>query len=758
MNQQHPVWPIPQEMMLRGDALPLGNAVLVVPAQATESDLAPAQLLADMLADDFTLDVPIVRGAAPQGKAAISVKIAGRPGAGRAPRELPGAEGYLLKVTAQGAEILGRDHRGAEYAAATLLQLCERRGRDIVVRGAEVRDWPYKPIRMVHLYVPGQDHLGYARRYLRDFLVRYKFNGVFVELAGGVRLRRRPRVATGWRRFVDEMRGMGDTKRLYDEQCPLGPGATFQNSIHTHLADGRYLEPDELSQLFTWAREYLLDPVPEVQSLSHSYYLASTFREIAELPEAEYPESYCPLNPRSYEILFDVLSEVLALTKCRSVHIGHDEWYSGGQCPRCRERDAGELFAGDVIRIASWLGERGLGAWMWADQLLPAAAGSGGRSQGEKVLYRWPETLSAGKLIAERGLDITVLNWYWSAGASDQDNVLRDLGFKQIYGNLYGQKFEGWQERSAEPSVFGGETSSWCAWEDYELGLAHYPSALYSANLLWSTHWPGVEAQEAVAQQLPKLRDRMRRRWEKPRLWSEAVAEKRKRVLSIREACNASLKTEEWDLSGLSLGRQESAGIPYEIIDPNASGGPAAVVVERLHRPADRYPHASQPLPIGGKYASLIFWQVASGTGGYLRDAGEKSNTPREAAELLSWYELRYADGLTRTAEVRFGLNLLEWNYGFEARYDAPLYHAREIRAGVLPDGRPAVIWGFEWTNPRPEIVIESMVVRGARAMPETYGPSYTSDARPILLGITGVESPRWEDYRPGRALPVYGP
>jgi hexosaminidase len=291
--------------------------------------------------------------------------------------------------------------------------------------------------------------------------------------------------------------------------------------------------------------------VPEVQSLSHSYYLASTFREIAELPEAEYPESYCPQNPKSYEILFNVLSSVLDLTKCRSVHIGHDEWYSGGQCPRCRERDAGELFAEDVIRIASWLGERGLGAWMWADQLLPAAAASGGREQGERVVYRWPQTLAAGKLIAERDLDITLLNWYWSAGASNQDNALRDLGFRQIYGNLYGQRFEGWPERSADSSVLGGETSSWCAWNDFELGLVHYPSALYTANLLWSAHWPEMEAREAVGQQFPKLRDRLRRLWEKPRLWSEAVQDTRKHVLSIRDACNTPLKTDEWDPSAV---------------------------------------------------------------------------------------------------------------------------------------------------------------------------------------------------------------
>ncbi|MCJ7630566.1 MAG: glycoside hydrolase family 20 zincin-like fold domain-containing protein, partial [Longimicrobiales bacterium] len=191
----NPVWPLPQELRLREDALSLAKAVLLVPPEAEPVDLAPIRLLADMLADDFGVVVPIVKGELPRGALPIEIAIAGRAGAEQIPPELPGAEGYLLNVTAQGARALGRDPRGAQHAVATLIQLAERRGSEVVVRGAEVRDWPHKPIRMVHLYVPGSDHLGYARRYLRDFLVRYKFNGVFIEVGGGVRLRGHPEIA-----------------------------------------------------------------------------------------------------------------------------------------------------------------------------------------------------------------------------------------------------------------------------------------------------------------------------------------------------------------------------------------------------------------------------------------------------------------------------------------------------------------------------------------------------------------------------------
>jgi hypothetical protein len=771
MNTQTPLlWPIPQDVTLRDDALPLGQAIIAVPAGARDLDLVPARLLADMLADDFGLAVPIVQGEPPLGKTPIRIAIAGRRGAGRTPSRLPGqAEGYLLAVKPDGATLIGRDSRGAQHGVATLLQLAERRGSDVVLRGAEIRDWPHKPVRMVHLYLPGAEHLAYARRYLRDFLVRYKFHGLFVELGGGVRLPNRPEIAQGWRRFVQELRAIGDTGPIYGEHCPLGPEGRFSASVHTHLADGLYLEPDDLTRLSDLARGYQLDFVPEMQSLSHAYYLALAYPDIAELPAADFPDTYCPCNPRSYEILFDVMSAYIKLTKCRSVHIGHDEWRAAGLCPKCRQRDTGELFGEDVVKIASWLAERGLGVWMWGDHLVPDH-NARGRSHKGRVWYDHPDTMKAAEIVARGAPGITILNWSWYLGAEKGDRVFTDLGFKQIFGNFDGRRFPEWPSRSAPEGVLGAEISSWCAWDDFELGMIHYPEALWSANLLWSKHWPAQgEADESVARLLPRLRDRMRWNWEKPRLWSEAVLPQRKRIISIRDACNAPLKGDTWDLSDLRAGRQEYDGLPYEIVDPSRNAGNAAVVVERPSRvpqalacgrqaeacPAPRpsFPQASTPIRVNGKYASLIFWQVATEKGGRPAHAGDGTNYPREAAELLGCYEIRYADGLVRSAEIRYGENVGAWDGGHEL-----LYYAREVPAGALPDGRPLVIWGLEWTNPRPALAIESVVLKGARPLPETRSQGGSSDARPMLLGITAIEHPKWEDYRPGKEgkLPGY--
>jgi hypothetical protein len=463
------------------------------------------------------------------------------------------------------------------------------------------------------------------------------------------------------------------------------------------------------------------------------------------------------------------MSAYIKLTKCRSVHIGHDEWRAAGLCPKCRQRDTGELFGEDVVKIASWLAERGLGVWMWGDHLVPDH-NARGRSHKGRVWYDHPDTMKAAEIVARGAPGITILNWSWYLGAEKGDRVFTDLGFKQIFGNFDGRRFPEWPSRSAPEGVLGAEISSWCAWDDFELGMIHYPEALWSANLLWSKHWPAQgEADESVARLLPRLRDRMRWNWEKPRLWSEAVLPQRKRIISIRDACNAPLKGDTWDLSDLRAGRQEYDGLPYEIVDPSRNAGNAAVVVERPSRvpqalacgrqaeacPAPRpsFPQASTPIRVNGKYASLIFWQVATEKGGRPAHAGDGTNYPREAAELLGCYEIRYADGLVRSAEIRYGENVGAWDSGHEL-----LYYAREVPAGALPDGRPLVIWGLEWTNPRPALAIESVVLKGARPLPETRSQGGSSDARPMLLGITAIEHPKWEDYRPGKEgkLPGY--
>ena len=159
--------------------------------------------------------------------------------------------------------------------------------------------------------------------------------------------------------------------------------------------------------------------------------------------------------------------------------------------------------------------------------------------------------------------------------------------------------------------------------------------------------------------------------------------------------------------------------------------GPSAVVVAR--HPGDQPTRAE--LPVFGRWASLIFVHAATAEGRPGIHAGDQTHFPHESSELLGFYEIRYADQLVATHEIRFDETIARW----DASHAKPLYFGRSVISGRLPDRRDAVLWASEWTNPRPDVPIVSVTLVGAP------GPSA---ALPVLFGVTAVEKPRVEDYR----------
>ena len=336
----------------------------------------PGRLLAEQIADEHGVVIPVLVGTPPEGRLPLVVGELKHPlvaaAVAKARTTVPeAAEGYLLRVGDPGAVLAGRDYRGTLYAAQSFLQLVHRWGhQSLAVRRATVRDWPALPLRWVHLYLPGRDQLGFARRYLRDFLLRYKWNGIVLEVGGGMRLDSHPEISVGWRRTVSEWYAHGETMDKLGEGIPLGTARRFAASLHVGVGGGGYVEKDDVRRLAEWAEDYGLEIVPEIQSLSHAYYIASAHREVAEDPDMAWPDSYCPSNPESYRILFAVMDEYLDLLKPRRVHIGHDEWRAGAFCARCRGKDTGELFAQDVLKISRHLDERGIETWLWGDHFV----------------------------------------------------------------------------------------------------------------------------------------------------------------------------------------------------------------------------------------------------------------------------------------------------------------------------------------------------------------------------------------------------
>ena len=274
VNTKPPVWPIPQEMKLGRGRVPVEDLVVVLPRRASEEDAYPARLFAEVVADHHLITVPVVKGRAPRGKVPVLIGRAGLKSTSTAAKRLrvtrrdPGPEGYALSATRKRIEVVGSDYRGALYGVQTLLELIESRDGKVRLREAEVRDWPHVPMRFVHIFIPGKETLAFFKRYMRDFLLRYKFNGMILEVAAGMRFDSHPEVSTAYARMVKELFAIGDLAYVQNESAPLGPNKRFQDTTHRGVGLGSYIEKDELREVAGYARKLGLEIMPEVQSRS----------------------------------------------------------------------------------------------------------------------------------------------------------------------------------------------------------------------------------------------------------------------------------------------------------------------------------------------------------------------------------------------------------------------------------------------------------------------------------------------------------
>ena len=94
------------------------------------------------------------------------------------PEEVRRAGGYVLSVTTEGAVVAGFDAAGAFYGVQSLLQVIDCEDGVVSIDGMEVRDWPFKEVRGIHLYMPGREQIPFFKR-LVAWLARMKYNALF---------------------------------------------------------------------------------------------------------------------------------------------------------------------------------------------------------------------------------------------------------------------------------------------------------------------------------------------------------------------------------------------------------------------------------------------------------------------------------------------------------------------------------------------------------------------------------------------------
>ena len=375
------------------------------------------------------------------------------------------AERYTISITEKGVKITASDRLTLLRACCVMTSL----GCPDGFRISEIDDIPAKPMRGFHLGLPKRENIEFAKRLYRYVLLPLGYNQLFVQFCGGMRYERHPEITEAW---------IEGNRRAAAGLQPAFP--------HDYMgAEGTVLEKDEVRGLLDYAHELGFEIIPEVQSLGHVQYLTYAHPEIGERDENEtqvkdtraedlrpsqfYTHCYCPSNEKSYELIFDIMDEIIEVSRPqRYLHIGHDEVYHLGVCPKCKAKPHHELFVGDVMRLYEFLKSRGLGTMMWGDMLQPTT-----KYETKQSINMLPR-------------DIVQLDfiWYFHMDLDIEENLI-EAGYPVMAGNLYSSHYPRYRKRLTNPKMLGGQVSSWCALNEHAFGKkGKFWDLTYTAEML----------------------------------------------------------------------------------------------------------------------------------------------------------------------------------------------------------------------------------------------------------------------------------
>ena len=212
-----------------------------------------------------------------------------------------------------------------------------------------------------------------------------------------------------------------------------------------------------------------LDESPEKKTVSHNYC-----------------RSICPTHPDSRRIVLELVDELVDAFGADALHIGCDEVFEIGNCPRCRAVPKSKLFADWVNGIARHLKARGVSTLMWGDRLLDAKATGYGEWEA-----------SANGTSAALGMvdkDVAICDWHYeNRKAYKSVEVFADAGYKMYLCPWRfaenAQKFLSYAVAHDKGQYLGLLFTTWC-------GCADFMDAVEGRRL---RHKPGSKSAQTLA-------------------------------------------------------------------------------------------------------------------------------------------------------------------------------------------------------------------------------------------------------------------
>jgi hypothetical protein len=216
-------------------------------------------------------------------------------------------------------------------------------------------------------------------------------------------------------------------RAITDALAPMGVNALifevdygFQFQSHPELIGPKAWSKAQAGELADHCRRHGVRLIPAFNCLGHQSWAKTTFPLLTRYPELDetpsvpqdntgiYCRSWCPMHPKTNEIVFALLDELIDAFKADALHVGMDEVFLIGSddCPRCRGKDPAELFARTVNDLHHHLvDQKKVTMLMWGDRLLDA------KTTGYS---RWEASTNGTAPATDRiPKDIVVCDWHY---------------------------------------------------------------------------------------------------------------------------------------------------------------------------------------------------------------------------------------------------------------------------------------------------------------------------------------------------------
>lgn len=306
-------------------------------------------------------------------------------------------EGYQLEIDEAGVRLTAKTETGLFYGKQTLLQLLTPNGLPYV----KINDHPRFPYRGLHLDVSRHFFDKEEVKKLMNVMSYYKLNTLHLHLTD----------AGGWRLQIDKypkltqesaFRTQSDWREWWDN----GKDRQYLKE-GTEGAYGGYYTKDDIRDMLAYAAEKHITIIPEIEFPAHSDEVFVAYPELCCAGKSHTSGDFCIGNPKTFEFMENVLTEVIELFPSEYIHIGGDEagkntWKT---CPKCQALMKKEKLA-NVDELQSYMIRK-------AEEFL--------NSKGRRLIG-WDEILEGGL-----APEATVMSWRGEAAGFKSARMGHDV-------------------------------------------------------------------------------------------------------------------------------------------------------------------------------------------------------------------------------------------------------------------------------------------------------------------------------------------